>query len=119
LIPPSFCQIVCTERGTPVNTQEESACRTHLTDRRNDQQNDQSFFTLWHAILYTGFFVNALSVLFVAMLAIINGLLIDVLNLTLKPSVERVTALRLFAFLVPVVSEMIYFFAIQILHGIA
>jgi hypothetical protein len=58
-------------------------------------------------------------VLFVAVLAIINGLLIDVLNLTLKPSVERVTALRLFAFLVPVVTEMIYFFAIQTLHGIA
>lgn len=58
-------------------------------------------------------------VLFVAGLAIINGLLIDGLNLALKPSVERVTALRLFAFLVPVVTEMIYFFAIQMLHGIA
>jgi len=58
-------------------------------------------------------------VLFVAVLAIINGLLIDALNLTLKPSVERVTALRLFAFLVPVVTELIYFFAIQMLHGIA
>jgi hypothetical protein len=58
-------------------------------------------------------------VLFVAVLAIINGLLIDGLNLALKPSVERVTALRLFAFLVPLVTEMIYFFAIQMLHGIA
>ncbi len=58
-------------------------------------------------------------VLFVAVLAIINGLLIDALNLALKPSVQRVTALRLFAFLVPVVNEMIYFFAIQMLHGIA
>jgi hypothetical protein len=58
-------------------------------------------------------------VLFVAVLAIINGLLIDGLNLALKPSVDRVTALRLFAFLVPVVTESIYFFAIQILHGIA
>jgi hypothetical protein len=58
-------------------------------------------------------------VLFVAVLAIINGLLIDALNLALKPSVERVTALRLFAFLVPVVTEMIYFFAIERLHGIA
>jgi hypothetical protein len=58
-------------------------------------------------------------VLFVAVLAIINGLLIDALNLALKPSVERVTALRLFAFLVPVVTEIIYFFAIQMLHGIA
>ena len=57
--------------------------------------------------------------LFVAVLAIINGLLIDGLNLALKPSVDRVTALRLFAFLVPVVTEMIYFFAIQMLHGIA
>ncbi len=57
-------------------------------------------------------------VLPVAVLAIINGLIIDVLNLTLKPSVERVTALRLFAFLVPVVTEMIYFFALQMLHGI-
>jgi hypothetical protein len=58
-------------------------------------------------------------VLFVAVLAIINGLLIDALNLALKPSVERMTALRLFAFLVPVVTEIIYFFAIQMLHGIA
>jgi hypothetical protein len=58
-------------------------------------------------------------VLFVAVLAIINGLLIDALNLVLKPSVDCVTALRLFAFLVPVVTEMIYFFAIQMLHGIA
>jgi hypothetical protein len=41
------------------------------------------------------------------------------LNLALKPSVDRVTALRLFAFLVPIVTEMIYFFAIQMLHGIA
>jgi hypothetical protein len=44
-------------------------------------------------------------VLVVAVLAIINGLLIDALNLALKPAVERVTALRLFA--------------IQMLHGIA
>jgi hypothetical protein len=58
-------------------------------------------------------------VLFVALLAIINGLLVDALNLVLKPAVERVTALRLFAFLVPIVTEMIYFFAIQMLHGIA
>ena len=57
-------------------------------------------------------------VLFVAVLAIINGLLIDALNLALKPSVERVAALRLFAFLAPVLTEMIYFFAIQMLHGI-
>lgn len=57
-------------------------------------------------------------VLFVAVLAILNGLLIDTLNLALKPSVERVAALRLFAFLAPVVTEMIYFFAIQMLHGI-
>ena len=58
-------------------------------------------------------------VLFVAVLAVINGLLIDVLNLALKPSAERVTALRLFAIQVPVVTETIYFFAIQVLHGIA
>jgi hypothetical protein len=57
-------------------------------------------------------------VLMVAVLAIINGLIIDTLNLSLKPSVERESALRLFAFLVPVVTEMIYFFAIQMLHGI-
>ncbi len=57
-------------------------------------------------------------VLVVAVLAIINGLLIDALNLVLKPAVERETALRLFAFLVPMVIETIYFFAIQLLHGI-
>lgn len=57
-------------------------------------------------------------VLFVAALAIINGLLIDALNLVLKPAVKRETALRLFAFLVPMVIEAIYFFAIQMLHGI-
>lgn len=56
--------------------------------------------------------------LLVAVLGIINGLIIDVLNLALKPSVERVTVLRLFAFLVPVVTEVVYFFAIQMLHGI-
>lgn len=54
----------------------------------------------------------------VAVLAGINGLMIDALNLALKPSVERRTALRLFAFLVPMVTETIYFFAIQMLHGI-
>jgi hypothetical protein len=70
-------------------------------------------------LLLTSVLANPVPpVLFVALLAIINGLLIDALNLTLKPSVERVTALRLFAFLVPVVTEMIYFFAIQMLHGI-
>lgn len=57
-------------------------------------------------------------VLFVAVLAIINGLLIDALNLVLKPAVEREAALRIFAFLVPMVIETIYFFAIQMLHGI-
>jgi hypothetical protein len=58
-------------------------------------------------------------VLFVAVPAIINGLLIGALNLALIPSIERVTALRFFAFLLPLVTEMIYFFAIQMLHGIA
>lgn len=58
------------------------------------------------------------SLLAVVILAITNGLIIDTLNLVLKPSVERETALRLFAFLVPVVTEIIYFFAIQMLHGI-
>lgn len=57
-------------------------------------------------------------ILVVAVLASINGLIIDALNLALKPSVERRTALRLFAFLVPMVTETIYFFAIQMLHGI-
>ena len=71
-------------------------------------------------LVLTSFLANpSPPVLFVVVLAIINGLLIDALNLALKPSVERVTALRLFAFLVPVVTEMIYFFAIQTLHGIA
>jgi hypothetical protein len=71
-------------------------------------------------LLLTSVLANPIPpVLFVAVLAVINGLLIDALNLALKPSVERVTALRLFAFLVPVVTEMIYFFAIQMLHGIA
>ncbi len=56
--------------------------------------------------------------LVVAVLAGINGLLIDAINLAFKPSVERKLALRLFAFLVPMVTEMIYFLAIQMLHGI-
>ena len=56
--------------------------------------------------------------LLVAVLAVINGLLIDALNLALKPAAERELALRLFAFLAPVVTELIYFFAVQMLHGI-
>ena len=78
-------------------------------------------FTILFAItlVLTSVLANPIPpVLPVAALAIINGLIIDVLNLALKPSVTQEKALRLFAFLVPVVTEMIYFFALQMLHGI-
>jgi hypothetical protein len=53
----------------------------------------------------------------VGILSALIGLLIDVLNVTLRPSVERVVALRVFAFAVPFINNLIYFAVLFALKG--
>ena len=58
-------------------------------------------------------------VIAVTILAAVTGLLIDVLYKGLKPSTERKSALRLFAFGVSVVIYAIYFLSLAVIKGIA
>ena len=58
-------------------------------------------------------------ILAVAVLALLTGLLVDLLYQALKPTVERREALRLFAFLAPVVIQTIYFLALLASSGLA
>src|SRR5258708_19493110 len=51
-------------------------------------------------------------ILAVAVFSLLTGLLVDLLYQALKPTVERREALRLFAFLAPVVIQTIYFLAL-------
>ena len=50
--------------------------------------------------------------------AVIGGMLADVLLVALKPSVERVKALRWFSFLVPALIFLLYFLALILTKGI-
>jgi hypothetical protein len=58
-------------------------------------------------------------VLAVAILAIVTGLLIDLLNRAIKPVAERKSALRLFAFAVPVVINGMYFLGLAVIKGVS
>lgn len=58
-------------------------------------------------------------VIAVALLATLTGLLIDLLYMRLKPAVERKAALHLFAFVVPVVINGMYFLGLAAIKGIA
>lgn len=53
----------------------------------------------------------------VAILSALIGLLIDALNVTLRPSAERVVALRVFAFAAPCVYYLVYFAALFATDG--
>ena len=58
-------------------------------------------------------------ILAVAVFSLFTGLLVDLLYQALKPTVERREALRLFAFLAPVVIQTIYFLALLASVGLA
>jgi hypothetical protein len=55
----------------------------------------------------------------VAVASLITGLLVDLLYTVLKPTIERREALRLFAFLVPVMIQSVYFLMVLATSGIA
>jgi hypothetical protein len=56
-------------------------------------------------------------ILEVGILSALIGLLVDVLNVSLRPSPERVVALRIFAFSVPFMNYVIYFAALFLANG--
>lgn len=58
-------------------------------------------------------------VLAVAILAVVTGLFLDLLNKALKPGAERILELRLFAFTAPVVIYGMYFLGLAAIKGIA
>lgn len=53
----------------------------------------------------------------VGILSALIGLLVDLLNVTLRPSAERVLALRVFAFAAPFVNYVVYFAVLFALKG--
>src|SRR6185437_11489199 len=53
----------------------------------------------------------------VAILSALIGLLVDLLNVTLRPSAERILPLRVFAFAVPFLNYTIYFVVLFALKG--
>jgi hypothetical protein len=55
----------------------------------------------------------------VAVASLLTGLLVDLLYTVLKPTIERREALRLFAFLVPVMIQSVYFLMVLATSGIA
>ncbi len=57
-------------------------------------------------------------ILAVAVVSLLTGLLVDLLYKALKPTVERREALRLFAFLAPVVIQTVYFLTLLAINGI-
>jgi hypothetical protein len=59
------------------------------------------------------------TILAVAVASLLTGLLVDFLYIALKPTVERREALRLFAFLAPMVIQTVYFLGLFAIHGIA
>lgn len=59
------------------------------------------------------------TILAVAAASLLTGLLVDVLYTALKPTIERREALRLFAFLAPVMIQTVYFLGLFAIHGIA
>lgn len=78
-------------------------------------------FTLIYMIISVVSSLMAASspVVAVAILAALTGLLIDGVNKGLKPSVARISSLRLFAFVTPVIINGIYFLGLAIFKGFA
>jgi len=67
--------------------------------------------------LLISFLAGETSILGVALVSAFIGLLIDLINVTLRPSAERVAAWRLFAFAVPFVYHLVYFASLYITYG--
>jgi hypothetical protein len=76
-------------------------------------------FTLLFGLngLLISFLAGRTSILGVTIVTALIGLLIDLLNVTLRPSAEHVAAWRLFAFAVPFIYNLIYFAALLVTYG--
>lgn len=77
-------------------------------------------FTLINTIIsiVSSLMAKSSPVVAVAILAALTGLLIDLLNRGLKPTAERKTAMRLFAFATPVVINGMYFLGLAATKGV-
>ena len=62
--------------------------------------------------LMVSFLAGNASAIGVTILSVLIGLLIDLMNITLRPSAERVALWRLFAFAVPFVYNLLFFGAL-------
>jgi hypothetical protein len=67
--------------------------------------------------LLISFLAGEVSNIGVALVSALIGLLVDLLNLALRPSAERVLVLRVFAFGVPFINNTIYFAILFALKG--
>ena len=67
--------------------------------------------------LFISFLAGQTSIIGVALVSAFTGLLIDGINVALRPSTERVVAVRVFAFAVPFVYNLIYFGALYTTYG--
>ena len=67
--------------------------------------------------LLISFLAGNTSIISVALVSAFIGLLIDVLNVALRPSTERVVAVRVFAFAVPFVYNLVYFGGLLATYG--
>ncbi len=67
--------------------------------------------------LLISFLAGHVSNIVVALVSAFIGLLIDLLNVTLRPSAERVVAWRVFAFAVPFIYNLIYFAGLLATYG--
>ena len=78
-------------------------------------------FTLIYSIssIVSSLMAKSSQVLAVAILACMTGLFLDFLNKGLKPGAERIMALRLFAFIAPVIIYGMYFLGLAVIKGIA
>lgn len=76
-------------------------------------------FALMYAIngLLMSFLAQSSPVIEVAIFSALLGLIVDLFNLALKPSVTRVGALRAFAFIVPALNYLVYFGVLLLING--
>ena len=76
-------------------------------------------FALMFAIngLLTSVLAGSTPIIQVTIFSALIGLLVDVLNVTLRPSIDRVLALRVFAFMAPFVNNVVYFAVLFALKG--
>ena len=76
-------------------------------------------FALMYAIngLLMSFLAHSAPIVEVAVFSGLLGLIVDLLNLALKPSVTRVWPLRIFAFAVPALNYTVYFAVLLLING--